>query len=203
MCSGELRSNLMLRLREGRCGEVEEQDWEGKEHPPLDILETTRGKTKKMSEFEHHHFCNYYIYYYIFIYAWLNFFWLYCLIYLYITITYYFLLFSFFVVPSSEATYMVSLGCWLSSFWAMYIKCDGCLSCCAWWWSHWSKRCTAGVNKKKKSSADSTFCHDSIFYPHGGTVLHINVLTLGLHEAHGAPEVIVLAASGSLLLVVD
>lgn len=26
MCSGELRSDLMLRLREGRCGEVEEQD---------------------------------------------------------------------------------------------------------------------------------------------------------------------------------
>lgn len=47
MCSGELRSDLMLRLREGRCGEVEEQDWEGKEHPPLDILETTRGKTKE------------------------------------------------------------------------------------------------------------------------------------------------------------
>lgn len=65
MCSGELRSDLMLRLREGRCGEVEEQDWEGKEHPPLDILETTRGKTKKMSEFEHHHFCNYYTVYII------------------------------------------------------------------------------------------------------------------------------------------
>lgn len=26
MCSGELRSDLMLRLREGRCEEVEEQD---------------------------------------------------------------------------------------------------------------------------------------------------------------------------------
>lgn len=62
------------------------------------------------------------------------------------------------------------------------------------------------MNKKKKikeQSADSTFCHGSIFYPHGGTILHINVLTLGLHEAHGAPEVIVLAASGSLLLGVD
>lgn len=38
MCSGELCSDLMLRLREGRCGGVEVQDWEGKEHPPLDIL---------------------------------------------------------------------------------------------------------------------------------------------------------------------
>lgn len=38
MCSGELCSDLMLMLREGRCGGVEVQDWEGKEHPPLDIL---------------------------------------------------------------------------------------------------------------------------------------------------------------------
>lgn len=43
MCSGELRSDLMLRLREGRCGEDEEQVCEGKEHPPLHILETAIG----------------------------------------------------------------------------------------------------------------------------------------------------------------
>lgn len=55
MCSGELRSDLML--REGRCGEVEEQDWEGKEHPPLDILETTGGETKKMFEHHRHQLC--------------------------------------------------------------------------------------------------------------------------------------------------
>lgn len=46
MCSGELRSDLMLRLREGRCGEVEV----GKEHPPLDMLETARGETKDLSQ---------------------------------------------------------------------------------------------------------------------------------------------------------
>lgn len=47
-CSGELCSDLMLRLREGRCGGVEGQDWEGKEHPPLDILEMeTRKHIKK------------------------------------------------------------------------------------------------------------------------------------------------------------
>lgn len=43
-CSGELCSDLMLRLREGRCGGVEGQDWEGKEHPPLDILEMETRK---------------------------------------------------------------------------------------------------------------------------------------------------------------
>lgn len=55
MCSGELRSDLMLRLREGRCGEVEV----GKEHPPLDMLETARGETKERSESEHHRLCNF------------------------------------------------------------------------------------------------------------------------------------------------
>lgn len=55
MCSGELRSDLMLRLREGRCGEVEM----GKEHPPLDMLETARGETKERSESEHHRLCNF------------------------------------------------------------------------------------------------------------------------------------------------
>lgn len=49
MCSGELRSDLML--RESRCGDVAEQDWVGKEHPPLDALETTRGRTKSLDTF--------------------------------------------------------------------------------------------------------------------------------------------------------
>lgn len=44
MCSGELCSDLMWRLREGRCGGVEGQDWEGKEQPPLDILEMEKKK---------------------------------------------------------------------------------------------------------------------------------------------------------------
>lgn len=39
MRSGELCSDLMLRLREAGCEGVEGQDWEGKEHPPLVILE--------------------------------------------------------------------------------------------------------------------------------------------------------------------
>lgn len=43
MCSGELCSDLMLRLREGRCGGVEGQDWEEKEHPPLDILQMEKS----------------------------------------------------------------------------------------------------------------------------------------------------------------
>lgn len=43
MCSGELCSDLMLRLREGRCGGVEGQAWEEKEHPPLDILEMEKS----------------------------------------------------------------------------------------------------------------------------------------------------------------
>lgn len=44
MSSGELRSDLMLRLREGRCGEV----GEGKEHPPLDMLGIA-GQKKRVS----------------------------------------------------------------------------------------------------------------------------------------------------------
>lgn len=43
MSSGELRSDLMLRLREGRCGEVEV----GKEHPPLDMLEIAGEEDKR------------------------------------------------------------------------------------------------------------------------------------------------------------
>lgn len=85
------------------------------------------------------------------------------------------------------------------------MKCDGCLSCFLPDDDLIDQNVAgAGVNKKiKEQSTDSTFCHDSIFYPHGGTVLHINALTLRLYEAHGALEVIVLAARGSLLLVVD
>lgn len=47
MCSGELRSDLMLRLREDRLGAAEEQHCEEKEHPPLDILGITRGQKLK------------------------------------------------------------------------------------------------------------------------------------------------------------
>ena len=54
-------------------------------------------------------------------------------------------------------------------------------------------------NSKKKLSkkllADSTLCY---VYR-----VRINVLTLGLYEARGAPEVAALVARGSLLLVVD
>lgn len=59
MSSGELRSDLMLRLREGRCGELEV----GKEHPPLDILEIAGGGNKRKVQgcyYDYDYCCCYY-----------------------------------------------------------------------------------------------------------------------------------------------